>query len=264
MVSSKDQLREQRRRVRQMEARRSLRDAQQQRRRRDNLLAIGAGAVAVALGVVLQLTVFSSNPTPQEYAALQAGLDTPSASPSAEGSNIGNIPSADIAKGKTFNGTLTLNGHALGVTLDGSKAPQAVSVFKTLADQDFFKANNCHRLTTASIYVLQCGSKDGKGASDPNFQWGPVENAPADGKYPAGTIAVARSTSTYSNGTQFFIVYRDSVLPTDGGGYTVMGKVTSGLDTVTKAAAAGVKAGGTSATDGPPATAVTIDSFTLK
>ncbi|MGO4453920.1 peptidylprolyl isomerase [Arthrobacter sp. RAF14] len=264
MAASKQELREQRRRVRQMEARRSLRDAQQQRRRRDNVLAVGAGAVAVALGVVLQLTAFASNPSPEEYAAVQAGLQTPSATPSPSEGNVGNIPSADVARGKTFTGTLTLNGKPLGVTLDGTKAPQAVSVFKTLADQDFFTKNGCHRLTTASIYVLQCGSKDGKGAVDPGFQWGPVENVPADGKYPAGTIAVARAASTHSNSTQFFITYKDSVLPVDQGGYTVMGHVTSGLDTVTSLAAAGVKAGGSSATDGPPATAVTIDSFTLK
>ncbi|MDP5226068.1 MULTISPECIES: peptidylprolyl isomerase [Arthrobacter] len=250
--------------MRQMEARRSLRNAQQQRRKRDNVLAIGAGVVAVGLAVVLQLTAFASNPTPDEYAAVQAGLASPSASPSPTASNVGNIPNPDVARGKTFTGTLTLNGKPLGVTLDGTKAPQAVSVFKTLADQNFFKGNNCHRLTTSGIFVLQCGSKDGKGGADPAFQWGPVENVPANGVYPAGTIAVARAASTYSNGTQFFVVYKDSKLPVDTGGYTVMGKVTSGLDAVSAIAATGVTSGGTSATDGQPATKVTIDSFTLK
>jgi len=88
---------------------------------------------------------------------------------------------------------------------------------------------------------------------------------PADNKYPAGTIAVARTgNNAYGNGTQFFIVYKDTVIPADSaGGYTIVGKVTSGLDVVTKIAAAGLKTG-ESDTDGAPAEAVTIDSFSLK
>ena len=70
--------------------------------------------------------------------------------------------------------------------------------------------------------------------------------------------------NAYGNGTQFFIVYKDTVIPADSaGGYTIVGKVTSGLDVVTKIAAAGIKKG-ESATDGAPAEAVTIDSFSLK
>jgi peptidyl-prolyl cis-trans isomerase B (cyclophilin B) len=147
-----------------------------------------------------------------------------------------------------------------------TKAPQAAAVFKSLADQNFYKGLNCHRLTTAENFgVLQCGSKSGNGSSDPSYVWGPVENAPADNKYPAGTIAVARTSgNANSNGTQFFIVYKDTVIPADAaGGYTVVGKVTSGLDLVSGIASAGLKPG-ESATDGAPVEPVTIDSFSLK
>ncbi|GAB3562675.1 peptidylprolyl isomerase [Arthrobacter alkaliphilus] len=264
--------REAKRRIRQMEARRELRRAQGKRRRRDNVIAVGAGAAALIAAVVLQLTVFNSNPSESEFAAAQAGLSSPSASakPSASaaptGSNSADIPKADTAAGKTFTGQLSLNGGAVGVELDGTTAPQAAAVFKSLADAGYYSGLKCPRLTTADNFsVLQCGAKGADTTDDPNFHWGPLENTPANNTYPAGTIAVARTgNNAYGNGHQFFIVYKDTVIPPDSaGGYTVVGKVTSGMDIVTKIAQAGINPG-SSATDGAPVAAVTIDSFSLK
>ncbi|WP_284974537.1 peptidylprolyl isomerase [Arthrobacter sp. efr-133-TYG-104] len=255
--------REAKRRIRQMEAKRALRHEQAKRRKRDNYLAIGAAAVAVILAVVLQLTAFSSNPSESEFAAAEAGLSSASASPS---SNSQGIPSANTATGKTFTGQLALNSGVVGVELDGKVAPQAAAVFKSLADSNYYKGALCHRLTTAQTFgLLQCGAKSQDGADDPNYHWGPLENTPADNKYPAGTIAVARSSNNaYGNGHQFFIIYKDTNIPADAaGGYTVVGKVTSGLDVITKIAAAGLQAGATN-NDGAPVAPVTIDSFSLK
>lgn len=266
MAASSRSAREAKRRVHQMEAKRELRRHQDKRRKRDNIIAGAAGGAALVLALVLQLTVFASNPTEDEFKAAEAGLSTPSATPTPAASNGENIPKPETAAGKTFTGELKLNRGTLGVELDGTKAPQAAAVFKSLADQNFYAGVSCHRLTTADSFgVLQCGSKTGDGASDPAYTWGPLENTPADNKYPAGTIAVARtSNNAYGNGTQFFIVYKDTVIPADSaGGYTVVGKVTSGLDVVSGIAAAGIKPG-TSATDGAPVESVTIDSFSLK
>ena len=77
MAASSRSAREAKRRVQQMEAKRELRKEQDKRRKRDNVLAIGAGTAAVVVALVLQLTVFASNPTEDEYAAAQAGLTTP-------------------------------------------------------------------------------------------------------------------------------------------------------------------------------------------
>ena len=266
MAASSRSAREAKRRILQMEAKRELRRQQEKRRKRDNLLAVGAGAGALVLAVVLQLTVFASNPSEDEYAAAQAGLTSPSASPTPAATNGANIPKPETAAGKVFTGELKLNSGALGVELDGTKAPQAAAVFKSLADENYYSGISCHRLTTGETFgVLQCGSKTGDGQGDPSYTWGPLENTPADNKYPAGTIAVARTGgNAYGNGTQFFIVYKDTVIPADeAGGYTVVGKVTSGLDVVANIAAGGIKTGG-SATDGAPAEPVTIDSFSLK
>ncbi|MET0805692.1 MAG: peptidylprolyl isomerase, partial [Lacisediminihabitans sp.] len=117
----------------------------------------------------------------------------------------------------------------------------------------------CHRLTTDGLYVVQCGSVNGDGTGDPGFTFGPVENAPADGVYPAGTIAMARGNDEYSNSSQFFIVYKDSTLPAPG--YTVFGKVTSGLPQfISTIADAGVADG---STDGAPKVATTITKLTI-
>ncbi|MFD0044102.1 peptidylprolyl isomerase [Pseudarthrobacter scleromae] len=274
MAASSRSARETKRRIQQMEAKRAMRRDQEGRRKRDNLIAAGAGAAAVVLAVVLQLTAFAGNPSEDEYAAAEAGLSSPSpsaspepsASPSTQATNGPNIPAADTAAGQTFTGELVLNGSPLGVELNGTDAPQATAVFKSLSDEGYFGGKTCHRLTTGDTFgVLQCGSPTGDGQGDPDYTWGPLENTPEDGTYPAGTIAVARTgNNAYGNGTQFFIVYKDTVIPADSaGGYTVVGKVTSGLDVVANLAAAGITPG-SSDTDGAPVEPVTIDSFSLK
>ena len=49
---------------------------------------------------------------------------------------------------------------------------------------------------------------------------------------------MARTADPNSNGSQFFITYADSTIPSPDG-YTVFGKVISGLDIVEKVGAAG-------------------------
>ena len=136
-------------------------------------------------------------------------------------------------------------------------APQAVASFVQLAEKGYWLNSPCHRLTTsASLKVLQCGDPTGSGQGGPGYGFG-VENAPKDGVYPRGTLAMARTQDAKKgNGGQFFIVYGDSTLP-DPDGYTVFGTVTSGLDIVDKVAAAGV-ASGSSADDGFPAAPISI------
>jgi len=64
-------------------------------------------------------------------------------------------------------------------------------------------------------------------------------------------------------GSQFFIVYEDTKIPSDdAGGYTVIGSVTSGLDQLkAQVTDKGIEGG---KTDGAPAVKTTIDSFTLQ
>jgi peptidyl-prolyl cis-trans isomerase B (cyclophilin B) len=177
--------------------------------------------------------------TPDPTPAPLAGC-TPVAPPQAEPKRMSTGPDLGAAKGKTFVGTITTNCGDITVELNGTKAPAAVASFNLLAKENYWAPSPCHRLTVESIYVLQCGDPSGTGSgAGPGYHFG-VENAPADGKYPRGTLALARTTDPNSNKDQFFITYKDTDLPTDGGGYTVFGTVTGGMEIVDKIAAAGV------------------------
>ena len=123
-----------------------------------------------------------------------------------------------------------------------------------LAKASYFNDSPCHRVTTDGIFVLQCGDPQGGTGSGPGYSYG-IENAPKDGTYPKGTLAMARTSDPNSNADQFFVVYKDSKLPTEGGGYSIFGTVTGGMDIVEKIAAAGVSGG---ATDGAPAAPISI------
>ncbi|MBD7951875.1 peptidylprolyl isomerase [Oerskovia rustica] len=164
-------------------------------------------------------------------------------------------PSA--AQDRAWTGELRTSAGDVAFTLDGQAAPQAVANFVSLARDEYFDGTDCHRLTTEGIFILQCGDPTGTGTGGPGYDFGPVENAPEDGLYPAGTIAMARTEAgTDTMGSQFFLVYEDTTLPTTTGGYTVFGKITSGLDVVRAVADAGT-ADGTG--NGSPATPVTIE-----
>jgi peptidyl-prolyl cis-trans isomerase B (cyclophilin B) len=176
--------------------------------------------------------------------------------PSSRGAD--EVPSPSLAENRDWQGTIEINGQDVGVTLDGAAAPQAVASFLTLGDEGYFDGTSCHRLVTEGIYVLQCGDPTGTGSGGPGYSYGPIENAPTDDVYPAGTLAMARiGGDGESMGSQFFIVYDESMIPSDAaGGYTVLGTVTSGLDVVTGIADAGTASG---ASDGTPAEPAVID-----
>jgi peptidyl-prolyl cis-trans isomerase B (cyclophilin B) len=110
-------------------------------------------------------------------------------------------------------------------------APQTVTNMSALARARYFDKTFCHRLTTEGIFVLQCGDPSGQKNGAPGSWKGyKNENVPkATGiNFPAGTVAMANSGAKYpnSNGSQFFLVYKDTFLP---GEYTIWGKITSGL-----------------------------------
>ena len=251
--------REARTRLRRFTARQGVHEHQVGRRRRDNLIAIGGAVVVAALAAVTQVVYFSAGPgvpAPEPSA-------TSTVEPTAD-QNIGDIPDPSTAEGRPWTGTLTLNDITLGIELDGVKAPQSVAVFVQEVQDGYFPGKTCHRLVTPPTSLIQCGSLAGDGAGDQTFMFGPIENAPADLVYPAGTIALARAGGVaYSQGHQFFIMLADGSLPNDtAGGYTVFGKVTSGLDKVISSIAdAGTKDG---KSDGQPAVATTITAVTIK
>ena len=229
MASSKSQereAREARERLKRYNARQTVHATQLSRRKRDNWIAAISVVVVAALAATVQVVYFTNGP----------GMTTPvpTASETPTSQNVGDVPSPDTAEGRDWTGRLTLNDTKLNITLDGAAAPQGVASFIKDIEDGYYIDKSCHRLVDepGSAQLIQCGSLDGVGGSDPEYSFGPVENAAANDLYVTGTIALARQADNgYSQGHQFFITFGDSTFPSDSaGGYTVIGKVTSGLD----------------------------------
>ncbi len=259
--------REARDRLRRYKARQTVHNHQISRRRKDNLLAVIGVLLVAALATGLQVLYFSAGPgMPPETTA--TALPTPTAT-TPQGENVGDVPSPELAEDRTWNGVLALGDDVeLGIELDGRAAPQAVASFVKLVQDGYFESKTCHRLVdTPSAGLLQCGSIDGVGGGDENYSFGPIENAAADGVYPAGTIAMARiGNDAYSQGYQFFIVFSDATLPGDAaGGYTIFGTVTSGLDAlVSNIVDEGIDPSSANPEDGPPARQTAITRVTIE
>ena len=167
-----------------------------------------------------------------------------------------NVPST---KAGATSITLATNCGDIAFDLD-PLAPKTTAIMSFLTQNKYFDATPCHRLTTDGIYVLQCGDPTGQGTGGPGFKF-EDENLPKSTNgtyvYPRGTVAMANSGAN-TNGSQFFLVYKDSPLPPN---YSVWGKVTKGLDILDAVAKAGVSGGGS---DGAPAQAVTIATATAQ
>jgi len=164
--------------------------------------------------------------------------------------------------------SMETNQGDIGIMLDNAKAPCTVNSFASLAQQGYFNDTVCHRLTTAdALSVLQCGDPTGAGTGGPGYEFAneyPTNQYQPDDpklqepvKYPRGTLAMANAGPN-TNGSQFFLVYKDSQLPP---GYTVFGTIDeTGLATLDKIGAAGVAGGGE---DGKPASDVKVTSVLL-
>ncbi|HEY2643512.1 MAG TPA: peptidylprolyl isomerase [Galbitalea sp.] len=261
--------REARDRLRRYNARQEVHTHQVKRRTRDNLLGLLGLVVVAALATGTQIFYFTSGPgKPVAHASASA---TPTPTPAA-GKNVGNVPPPSVAEDRAWTGTLTLNGVKLGIELDGTKAPQAVASFVTDVKNGYLKDKLCWRLTNSPNFgVLQCGTTSITGADSSNYSFGPLENTPSNNVYPAGELVLARtSDNAYGNGHQFFITWEDTTIPTDSaGGYSVFGKITSGLaelnsTIVSKGIQKPATGATTTTTDGPPVVPTSITSVTIK
>lgn len=254
--------REARRRSRLYAARKAVHDLQQRRRRRDDMLAIIVFVLVAALATAAQVGYFTVGPgAPKPKTSASA---TPNPTPTPTPTPSGTVPPKALSENRTWTGSLSLDSVKLGISLDGKHAPQAVANFVSLVRKGFYSGVTCHRLTTKPYYVLQCGDPTGTGSGGPGYSFGPVENAPKNGVYPTGVIAMARGSSPDSQGSQFFIVYRTSDFGA-GNDYTVFGKVTSGLPALKSAITdKGVATGtGLSPDDGRPKVATKITAVSV-
>ena len=228
------------------------------RRQRQQILGAVVAVIAVLGGIAL-IGILARNNGDDTTSDAAAPIASSSAGPSAapEGVPVAGctvMPAAAVDKPKydkepaltvakaAYTATLSTNCGDIGLTLEGAKAPHTVNSFAFLAGKQFFDGTSCHRLTTEGIYVLQCGDPTASGSGGPGYEFA-NENLPAKGStvYKAGTVAMANSGPN-TNGSQFFLVYKDSQLGPD---YSVFGTIDkAGLAILNKVAGAGTGSDG--------------------
>ncbi len=186
-----------------------------------------------------------------------------------EASKKAELPPGNPEKEAPDEVTITTDQGDVKLSLDADKAPCTVSSFLSLAKQGFYDDTKCHRLVTEGLHVLQCGDPSATGAGGPGYEFDDEliekdprlqpclgQSDPQSGKevctYTAGTVAMANA-GPGTNGSQFFLVYKDSPLPA---AYTVFGRMSAaGVKVVQNIAKAGNAADGVA-----PKTPVTISS----
>ena len=254
----------------------------QRARRRQRIALITSIAVVVVVVAAFVLLAWRGGDDTQD-AAGTAPSATPSAQPpaAAPGScaftETPNEPAAKPAPVPSVtdaptSGTVAVNlrtsSGPIPLTLDRAAAPCTVESFLSLVGAKYYDNTPCHRLTTGEgLKVLQCGDPTGTGTGGPGYtikDEPPTGLTPAPGGqaviYPRGTVAMAKTAAPDSGGSQFFLVYADSMLPPE---YTVFGTIgEAGLATVDKVAQGGSDDSNGQG-DGKPKTAVTIQTATV-
>jgi peptidyl-prolyl cis-trans isomerase B (cyclophilin B) len=289
---------EQRRATAKRKLERQLERRAQQARTRRILVIAGGSIVAVAVIAAVAIAIVNTksehksntaatttSSAPETTAAPETG-PAPALPPFKPSANLGancqypasSDPAAKPVKppktGKIptdpaqVSASMTTSQGNIGLMLANNESPCTVNSFASLVGQGFFNNTKCHRLTTSpTLGVLQCGDPKGDGTGGPGYQFAneyPTDQYPPNDPklqqpvlYPRGTLAMANAGPN-TNGSQFFMVYKDSQLPPQ---YTVFGTIQSdGLATLDKIAKAGVAGGGD---DGAPAIDVTIKSLLL-
>lgn len=123
--------------------------------------------------------------------------------------------------------------------LDADKAPKTVENFLRYVDEGFYNGTIFHRV----IYDFMVQG----GGFTPDFKkkktHAPIRNEADNGlKNAKGTIAMARTSDPHSATAQFFINHKNNRFldftskDFKGWGYTVFGKVVSGMDVIDKIA----------------------------
>ena len=144
-------------------------------------------------------------------------------------------PPMIIKKNKTYTAVMKTTAGDMTIALYADKTPITVNNFVALSKKNFYDNVIFHRVIKG--FMIQGGDPTGTGRGGPGYKFA---DEPFDGEYTRGTIAMANAGPN-TNGSQFFIMQKDTPLPKN---YVIFGKVTKGLDTVDAIADAPVKPGG--------------------
>lgn len=139
---------------------------------------------------------------------------------------------AALAALEDIHATLKTSRGSIKIALHAEKAPVTVANFLNLAKRGYYNGVTFHRVVPD--FVIQGGDPTGTGKGGPGYF---IENEIApDLKHDrAGVLSMARKSEPDTNGSQFFITL--DATPHLDGGYSVFGKVVSGIEVVEKISA---------------------------
>lgn len=170
-------------------------------------------------------------------------------------------PSTCINTALTYNATVKTDVGTFDIKLATSTSPSAVNNFVFLARYHFYDSTIFQRVIPG--FMDQGGDPTGTGSGGPGYSWtGNTPNSSCqttNNCYPVGSVAMANSGTTSSNGSQFFIMAGTSspLAPS----YTLFGQVVSGMSVVSKINADGNA--NTNANGVPPKVTHHIISITI-
>ncbi|ANZ25346.1 MULTISPECIES: peptidylprolyl isomerase [Rhodococcus] len=208
--------------------------------------ALRATTTAAATSPGFDPSAYVAMPPRPEPAAATVACAFRAAGPAARTATV--PASTSVPATGTVELTLTTSAGPVPLVLERAAAPCAVQSFVGLARQGFFDGTECHHVTDEpGMQMFRCGDPTGSGTGGPGYTFAdeyPVtvvrgENGylPSPVVYPRGTVAMANAGHRDSNGSQFLLVFGDSLLQPQ---YSVFGTVGEpGLRALEEVAAAG-------------------------
>jgi peptidyl-prolyl cis-trans isomerase B (cyclophilin B) len=258
------------------------------RRRRTQIIASVLGVLIVVGAVALIVVKVGGNDTPAAAASSSPSSSAPSSAPTPtptpsrapkstsgpckytetaqtlvnpNAKDVGLPPDpAKTPSTGTIDVAVKTNLGNVTLQLDRSKAPCAVQSMVYLIGKKFFDNTPCPRVSSSKpdgLGVLQCGDPSGTGSGGPTYQYKEENLAKAD--YGVGVVAMANGGAG-STSSQFFILHEAGTGLQKN--YSVIGKITKGLDIIQGVAKAG-NDGSHPAGGGKPKKPITIVSMTL-
>lgn len=181
---------------------------------KDFFLYIGLIAIAA-----VALLFFLSRP--KEVPVIQSSQEA-SASSSMK-KNYTAAPALTINQNKTYAADVKTSKGSFTIEFFTKDTPQTVNNFVFLAKEGFYDGTVFHRII--KDFMIQGGDPKGDGTGGPGYSF-PDEKITRN--YTRGTVAMANSGPN-TNGSQFFIMHKDTDLPKN---YVIFGQVTKGLETI--------------------------------
>lgn len=167
--------------------------------------------------------------------ASQSSSELSDALPNSKGTNMkiyDSYPEMVIDTAKTYKATMKTSKGDMVFTLNAAEVPLTVNNFVFLARDGYYDGIRFHRIIES--FMVQSGDPQSKdlskkalwGTGGPGYSF---EDEPFEGAYIKGTLAMANAGPD-TNGSQFFIMTKDTSLPKD---YTIFGQIDDEASLVT-------------------------------